>query len=89
VFAPPDMMFHQHFNAGGEPVRYLAVGHGSVRYPYTQNMWSVYRGSDRDVKSGGNQIEYQDQDPRVHQIFRADLAPKGIASRMKAFGEEE
>jgi uncharacterized RmlC-like cupin family protein len=89
VFAPPDMMFHQHFNACGERVRYLAVGHGSVRYPYTQNMWNVYRGSDRDVKLGGNQIEYQDQDRRVHQIFRADLARKGIASRMKEFGEEE
>jgi hypothetical protein len=38
---------------------------------------------------GGNQIEYQDQDRRVHQIFRADLARKGIASRIKAFGEEE
>jgi uncharacterized RmlC-like cupin family protein len=89
VFAPPDMMFHQHFNACGERIRYLAIGHGSVRYPYTQNMWSVYRGTDKDVKLGGNQIEYEDQDPRVHQIFRNELARKGIASRMKVFAEVE
>ena len=66
-----------------------AIGHGSVRYPYTQNMWKVYRGVDKDVKDGGNQIEYGDQDPRVHQIFRDELARKGIASRMRAFAEAE
>lgn len=87
VFAPPDMMFHQHFNASNERSRYLAIGHGSVRYPFTQNMWKVYRGVDVDVKGGGNQIEYEDQDPRVHEIFRGELAKRGVASRMKVFAE--
>jgi mannose-6-phosphate isomerase-like protein (cupin superfamily) len=82
VFAPSDMMYHQHFNAGVEPVRYLAIGHGSVRYPFTQNMWKVYRGVDVDVRQGGNQIEYEDQDPRVHAIFLAELAKHGIAPRL-------
>jgi hypothetical protein len=50
VFAPPDMMYHQHFNAGEAPVRYLAVGHGSIRYPFTQNVWNIIRGVDLDVK---------------------------------------
>ena len=35
VFAPPDMMFHQHFNASTGRTRYIAIGHGSVRYPFT------------------------------------------------------
>lgn len=83
VFAPPDMMFHQHFNTSKERSRYLAIGHGSVRYPFTQNMWKVYRGVDVDVKGGGNQIEYEDQDPRVHKIFCDDLAKKGIAPRLE------
>jgi hypothetical protein len=82
VFAPPDMMYHQHFNRGAEPVRYLAMGHGSVRYPFTRNMWNVYRGVDVDVKQGGNQIEYEDQDPRVHAIFLAELAKHGITPRL-------
>ena len=85
VFAPADMMYHQHFNGGGVPVRYIAVGHGSVRYPFTDNMWKVYRGVDVNVKQGGNQIEYADQDPRIHRIFEDELAKGGITPRMKAF----
>src|SRR5258706_415957 len=38
VFAPPDMMFHQHFNACAEPVRYIAFTQGSVRYPISEHM---------------------------------------------------
>ncbi len=82
VFAPEDMMYHQHFNTSAERTRYIAIGHGSVRYPFTQNMWKVYRGVDVDVKSGGNQIEYANQDPRVHAMFCAELAKKGIGARM-------
>jgi len=85
VFAPADMMYHQHFNAGGAPVRYLAVGHGSVRYPFTQNMWNVYRGIDVDVKDGGKQIEYENQDPRVHQLFIDELAKRGLTPKMDMF----
>ena len=85
VFAPADMMFHQHFNGGAESVRYLAVGHGSVRYPFTDNMWKVYQGIDKDVKKGGNQIEYEDQDPRVHGIFTEELAKSGITPDMDEF----
>jgi len=85
VFAPPDMMFHQHFNTGAAPVRYLAVGHGSVRYPFTENMWKIYQGIDKDVKKGGNQIEYEDQDPRIHAMYVEELAHTGIAPRMESF----
>ena len=33
VFAPPDEMFHQHFDTSHRPARYLALGFGSKRYP--------------------------------------------------------
>ena len=85
VFAPADQMFHQHYNNGDIPVRYLAIGHGSVRYPFTQNMWNVYRGSDLDVKNGGKQLEYEDQDPRIHQIFIDELAKRGLTAKMDIF----
>jgi hypothetical protein len=85
VFAPPDMMFHQHFNAGVEPVRYIAFTQGSVRYPTTEHMRRVYAKVDVDVKKGGNQIEYKDQDPRVHAMFVAELAKKGLAVKMQEF----
>jgi mannose-6-phosphate isomerase-like protein (cupin superfamily) len=85
VFAPPDMMFHQHFNAGVEPVRYIAFTQGSVRYPMTEHMRRIYAKVDRDVKQGGNQIEYRDQDPRIHAMFASELARKGIAVTMDQF----
>ena len=85
VFAPPDMMFHQHFNKGAEPVRYLAMGHGSVRYPFTQNMWNVYLGVDVSTKEGGKQIEYADQDPRIHQIYVEEMAKVGLTPQMDAY----
>jgi hypothetical protein len=83
VFAPPDMMYHQHFNAGGKPVRYLAVGHGSIRYPFTQNVRNIIKSVDLDVKDGGNQIEYAEQDPRIHQIFARELAKRGLAPKFE------
>jgi hypothetical protein len=85
VFAPPDMMFHQHFNSGSEPVRYIAFTQGSVRYPLTDHMRRIYAKIDQDVKKGGNQIEYADQDPRVHRMFVEELAKKGVAVKMDEF----
>ncbi len=85
VFAPPDMMFHQHFNAGSEPVRYIAFTQGSVRYPLTEHMRKVYAKVDVDVKKGGNQIEYKDQDPRIHRMYVEELGKKGLTVKMDQF----
>ena len=84
IFAPPDMMFHQHFNTSGEPARYLAFLQGNIRYPLNAGRRRVYAGVDKDVKTGGNQIEYQDQDPRIHETFVGELTRKGIALKMPA-----
>jgi len=53
-----------------------------VRYPMTAHMRRVYAKVDRDVKSGGNQIEYADQDPRIHAMFEQELGRKGLTARM-------
>ena len=82
VFAPPDMMYHQHFNTAPTPSRYLAVALGSLRYPFTSEKRSVFMGVDVSVGDGGRQIEYRDQDPRIHEIYLAELAGHGVASRM-------
>jgi hypothetical protein len=37
------------------------------------------------MKKGGNQIEYRDQDPRVHAMFVAELAKRGLVPRMEPF----
>jgi hypothetical protein len=35
------------------------------------------------VKQGGNQIEYADQDPRIHQLFCAEAAKNGVTVKME------
>jgi mannose-6-phosphate isomerase-like protein (cupin superfamily) len=82
VFAPPDMMYHQHFNTANIPSRYLAVALGSLRYPFTSEKRALFAGVDVSVKDGGRQIEYKDQNPRIHEIFLNDLAKNGIESKM-------
>ncbi len=82
VFAPADLMFHQHFNASNEPARYFPVAFGSLRYPLTESKRRLFAGGDVSVKSGGDQIEYGDQDPRVHQMFLDALKKNGVESKM-------
>lgn len=88
VFAPPDMMYHQHFNTGAQPARYLGVALGSLRYPFTTEKRRLFEGLDVSVRDGGRQIEYEDQDPRIHEIFLAELARNGVESRMGDYVEE-
>jgi hypothetical protein len=88
VFAPPDQMFHQHFNTAGDPARYLAVAFGSLRYPFTTDKRNVFLGMDVSVKDGGCQIEYEHQDPRIHKIYLEELGKYGVTSGMAKFIDE-
>ncbi len=88
VFAPPDQMFHQHFNTSARPARYLPIAMGSLRYPLTEDKRDVFLGVDVSLKKGGCQIEYEDQDPRIHQMFLDELAKNGVKSGMGAYIDE-
>jgi len=41
--------------------------------------------TDVDVKQGGAQIEYEDEDPIIHDIFLETLAKSGAESQMAEF----
>ena len=43
---------------------------------------------DVTVKDGGCQIEYEDQDPRIHRMYLEELAKHGVASGMGKFIDE-
>ena len=62
--------------------RYFPVAFGSLRYPLTESKRRLFAGGDVDVKKGGDQIEYKDQDPRVHKMFLEALAKIGAESGM-------
>lgn len=89
VFAPPDRMLHQHFCTSSVPARYMAMDMGSNRYPLTQQKKNLKVGVDKDIKDGGRQINYEDQDPRIHRIFLEELRKNGVESRMGKYFDED
>jgi mannose-6-phosphate isomerase-like protein (cupin superfamily) len=91
LFAPPDGMFHQHFDTSADPARYLAIGLGSKRYPviHMRRAGSENNRSDVSLKEGGRQIEYQDQDPRIHALWLREIARTGVASQMGDIFDED
>jgi mannose-6-phosphate isomerase-like protein (cupin superfamily) len=83
MFVPPGMWWHQHFNSGPKPARYLAIRWGGAKYKVTRYL--DHQGIDKNAKEGGNQIEYADQDPRVHRRFLERCAENGVEVRMSQF----
>jgi uncharacterized RmlC-like cupin family protein len=82
VFAPPDGMFHQHFNTAPEPARYFACSLGSHRYPMTSFKKSRKTTPESDAATGGLQIDYPNQDPRIHKLWLEETAKMGTTSKM-------
>lgn len=83
MFVPPGMWWHQHFNTGPTPARYLAIRWGSTKWRVTHYL--DHRGIDRSAREGGNQIEYQDQDPRIHRLFAERCRANGVTVQMGEF----
>jgi quercetin dioxygenase-like cupin family protein len=84
MVVPPNFWFHQHFNRGAEPARYLALRWGSKRYDLGGIIQSEAEDLDVSVKAGGHQIEYEDEDRTIHEEFEADLARAGATCQMKS-----
>jgi gentisate 1,2-dioxygenase len=84
MVVPPNNWFHQHFNSGAEPARYLALRWGSQRYDMGGAIKNSENTTDVDINQGGAQIEYPNEDPAIHQLFEAELAKSGAACRMKS-----
>ncbi len=92
VFPPCQSQIHQHFNTSFEPARYLAMGIGNVRYPFTMQKRQTMIGdkgqkqrSSMSIKQGGNQIEFEDQDPRIHAIWLDEMKKAGITPGMDKY----
>jgi quercetin dioxygenase-like cupin family protein len=85
IVVPPSQWFHQHFNSGTEPARYLALRWGSNRYQFRPSGSEGAEGStDTSEREGGAQIEYADENPEVHRIFEEELRRSGATCHMKS-----
>lgn len=83
MYAPPFWMFHQHLNTCGRPARYLACSLGSRRYPFISlRRKSSEGGASTSIQQGGRQIEFEDQDPRIHFRWLDEIAKTGVESQM-------
>jgi hypothetical protein len=85
VFPPCEGQFHQHFVTSERASRYVATGIGNLRHPLTEAgrrnadaNSKVKQATSRSIKEGGDQIEYEDQDPRIHQIWLEEMRKRGI-----------
>jgi hypothetical protein len=55
--------------------------HAANRWQASQS--TVLRQGEVSGKKGGYQVEYEDEDPEIHQIFEAELKKRGITCKMK------
>jgi len=72
LITPPNKWFHQHFNVGQVPARYLAF------HPPMQFDGHAEKIEDR----ARDQIEYVDEEPAVRERFEAELAKRGMKSEI-------
>ncbi len=90
MYTPPFWMFHQHFNTCDEPARYLACSLGSRRYPFISlRKVSAQGGGSTSIQDGGRQIEYLDQDPRLHRKWLEAIKENGVKSLMSDIFDED
>src|ERR1700758_1891245 len=78
LIVPPNKWFHQHFNTGPTPARYLAFKHEVALIRNAQGVPTAWISR----RVGGDQIDYADESPRIREMFMDSLARHGIAPRM-------
>jgi oxalate decarboxylase/phosphoglucose isomerase-like protein (cupin superfamily) len=85
MIVPPNMWFHQHFNSGTEPARYLAFKHEVVSIRNAQGVPKAWISQ----RIGGDQIDYADESHTVRDTFVKALAENGLDPQMDDFYEAE
>ena len=78
MIVPPNMWFHQHFNTGTTPARYLAFKAEGVSIRNAQGVPKAWISR----RVGGDQIDYADESQAVRQGFAEALSRVGLQPRM-------
>ena len=64
MIVPPNKWFHQHFNSGPTPARYLAFKHEVALIRNSQGVPTAWISR----RIGGDQIDYADETPEIDQV---------------------
>ena len=85
MLVPPDGWYHQHFNTGAAPARYLAFKYAGVSARNEQGVplcWISKR-------LGGAQMDYADEAPLIRETFAGELQKRGLQAKMDAMYQAE
>ena len=85
MIVPPNMWYHQHFNTGTTPARYLAFKYEGVAIRNEQGVPKAWISQ----RIGGAQIDYADESNEVRSMFADALASNGLQSNMNLAYEAE
>ena len=82
---PPDGWYHQHFNTGTTPARYLAFKYagGSARNEQGVPLAWISK------RLGGAQMDYADEAPVIRATFAAELQKRGLQPEMEPVYQAE
>ena len=78
LITPPNMWYHQHFNTGAKPARYLAFKYEGVAIRNSQGVPKAWISR----RIGGHQIDYADESRVVRTMFADALARQGLEPKM-------
>ena len=73
LFSPRGGEYHQHFNIGATPARYLAYTFGRLVVDDIR----ATGGAEVSEREGGWQVEYEDEDPEIYNLFERECATHG------------
>jgi oxalate decarboxylase/phosphoglucose isomerase-like protein (cupin superfamily) len=85
MIVPPNMWYHQHFNTGKTPARYLALKYEGTAIRNAQGVPKAWISQ----RLGGDQIDYADEDEQVRRIFEEELAKNGLKPQMEGAYQAE
>lgn len=84
LFVPPDRWFHQHFNVGSGPAKYIATTWVGGKYlaEALGGGGRTHRLNTVSLKEGGNMVDDDLEDPTIRALFEEELNKRGLKSRM-------
>ncbi len=75
LFVPPEEWYHQHFNSGTEPTRYVRLGAPPGNEVYKVGAIGLALGA-------STRIQFREEDPYVRNLFEKELAKQGATIQM-------
>lgn len=85
MIVPPDGWYHQHFNTGTQPARYMAFKYAGVGVRNEQGVPLAWISK----RLGGAQVDYADESQVIRQTFAAELQKRGLKPKMESAYQSE